>query len=80
MNCISPGAVDSSMMAESKKVTDAGVIAWTVQQQSGRVGRPEEMAAPLVFLNSDEASYVNGHNLVVDAGLSAALATDQLGA
>ena len=48
MNCISPGAVDSPMMAEFKKVMDAGVIAWTVQQQSGRVGRPEEMAAPLV--------------------------------
>jgi NAD(P)-dependent dehydrogenase (short-subunit alcohol dehydrogenase family) len=36
------------------------------------------MAPPLVFLNSDDASYVNGHNLVVDAGFTSAMTTNQV--
>ena len=38
----------------------------------GRSGRPEEVAACILFLASDEASYVTGHCLVVDGGLTAA--------
>jgi NAD(P)-dependent dehydrogenase (short-subunit alcohol dehydrogenase family) len=42
------------------------------------MGRPEEMAPPLVFLGSREASYVNGANLVCDAGFTGAMATGQV--
>jgi NAD(P)-dependent dehydrogenase (short-subunit alcohol dehydrogenase family) len=36
----------------------------------GRVGRPDEVAWPVVFLASDEASFINGEALMVDAGMS----------
>jgi NAD(P)-dependent dehydrogenase (short-subunit alcohol dehydrogenase family) len=37
----------------------------------GRIGRPEEAAAAAVWLCSDEASYVTGHSMIVDGGMTA---------
>jgi gluconate 5-dehydrogenase len=39
----------------------------------GRWGKPAELAGPAVFLASDAASYITGHVLVVDGGLTSAL-------
>jgi 3-oxoacyl-[acyl-carrier protein] reductase len=36
----------------------------------GRCGRPDEIAAAIAFLASDDASYVTGHTLAVSGGLS----------
>jgi NAD(P)-dependent dehydrogenase (short-subunit alcohol dehydrogenase family) len=78
VNCISPGPVDSPMMVDFRAALSSSTIDWTASQANGRLGRPEEMAPPLVFLNSDEASYVSGHNLLVDAAFTAAMTTGQV--
>ena len=44
----------------------------------GRLADPAEMAPAMIFLGSDEASYVVGVNLIVDGGFSAAATTGQV--
>jgi NAD(P)-dependent dehydrogenase (short-subunit alcohol dehydrogenase family) len=78
VNCVSPGPVDSPMMVDFRAALSSATIDWTAAQANGRLGRPEEMAPPMIFLNSDDASYVAGHNLVVDAGFTAAMTTGQV--
>ncbi|MFH2012561.1 MAG: SDR family oxidoreductase [Pseudomonadota bacterium] len=69
INAISPGATDTPMMVDfhavSKEFVDLSL------GPIGRYATPEEQAAPLVFLNSNMASYISGVNLVVDFGVIA---------
>jgi len=72
MNCLSPGPVESPMMPAFREALGSSLLEWTAAQV-GRMGRPDEMAGPLVFLNSDEASYVNGFDLMADGGFTGAM-------
>jgi NAD(P)-dependent dehydrogenase (short-subunit alcohol dehydrogenase family) len=72
INTVSPGAVQTPMLeaieaAYSRQAIDP------VEHPSGRRSLPEEQAWPLIFLNSEAASYVNGADLVVDGGFWASL-------
>ena len=67
VNCVSPGFVKTplnQMLLDQPGVADALGAATPL----GRVGSAEEVARVIVFLLSDEASYVTGQNLVVDGG------------
>jgi NAD(P)-dependent dehydrogenase (short-subunit alcohol dehydrogenase family) len=67
INCTSPGSTRTAMASD---FPEEGVE--FMNHPSGRESTPEEQALPLVFLNSRLAGYVNGVNLVVDGGHSAA--------
>ena len=80
-----PKGVRTNMVSPGTIHTEAP--AWTIRQQRdpkvfeklarwypvGRVGRPADIAAAIAYLAADEASFVNGTNLVVDGGLTAGM-------
>ena len=66
VNVLTPGQVGSPMM---EAVMDAELKAqFEAVIPRREMGRPEEIAAAALFLASDDSSYVNGHELVVDGG------------
>ncbi|MCC9605539.1 SDR family oxidoreductase [Blastopirellula sp. JC732] len=65
VNCLSPGPFPS------EKAAPEMVERLCSHSPMGRMGRPEELVGPLVFLASDAASYVTGQNLLVDGGWTA---------
>ena len=63
-NAVTPGVIETDMTAD----LDGGLVEAV---PAGRVGQPEDVAAAVAFLVSEEASYVNGATLSVDGALGA---------
>ncbi|MCK9684972.1 SDR family NAD(P)-dependent oxidoreductase [Scleromatobacter humisilvae] len=72
VNCLSPGAIDTPALATTTGLTpeqaEQAAAQFTSQIPMGRRGMPEEIAAAVVFLASDESSYITGIDLPVDGG------------
>ena len=68
VNTVSPGLIDRAGLAEA---WPEGVERWIRQAPLGRLGRPEDVADACVFLASPLASWITGHDLVVDGGVTA---------
>jgi NAD(P)-dependent dehydrogenase (short-subunit alcohol dehydrogenase family) len=72
-NCIGPGATDTPFLKDT--IAARGVDAINrIPKPLGRRAKAQEMAGPLVFLNSDAASYVTAHLLWVDGGFQGGVA------
>jgi NAD(P)-dependent dehydrogenase (short-subunit alcohol dehydrogenase family) len=68
VNAVSPGPTDTPLM---RAQSDQDVIAKMIKAVPlKRVGQPEEQAAAIVFLASDEASFITGQTLSVSGGLT----------
>ncbi|MDN5352323.1 MAG: 3-oxoacyl-[acyl-carrier protein] reductase [Clostridiales bacterium] len=66
VNSVAPGYVNTEMM---KTVPDKVLDPIRAKTMLGRLGEPQEIANAVLFLSSDEASFVTGHNLSVNGGL-----------
>ena len=65
VNCVAPGLIETAM---TEKLTEDQRARILSDVPAGRMGRPEEVAAAVLFLASDEAAYVTGATLDVDGG------------
>jgi len=74
VNCVSPGAIDTPALATTAGLTpeqvEQAIAQFTAQIPMGRRGMPEEIAAAVAFLASDESSYITGIDLPVDGGMA----------
>jgi len=68
INAVCPGIIDTPMMDRFSGGTADGRQAVIAQEPVGRMGTPEEIAATVVWLCSDAASFVVGSAMVVDGG------------
>ena len=68
VNAVCPGIIDTEMMQRFTGGTAEGRDRVIAQEPIGRMGTPEEIAAAVLWLCSDAASFVIGHALVVDGG------------
>ncbi|MCC5074382.1 glucose 1-dehydrogenase [Xanthomonas campestris] len=68
VNVVSPGFIDTPMMKRFTGGTEEGLRMVIDNEPVGRPGRPEEVAATVLWLCSEEAAFSTGSNVVVDGG------------
>ena len=66
VNAVAPGLIDTDM---TRAISADAHADWADRIPLKRLGRPEDIASAVVFLASDEASYITGHVLAVNGGM-----------
>jgi 3-oxoacyl-[acyl-carrier protein] reductase len=67
VNAVAPGFIETDMTADVRKVAEEQI---KKRIPLRRLGQPEDIAQAVLFLASDEASYITGQTLTVDGGLT----------
>ncbi len=75
VNALSPGPVDTPLLRELFAKDPERAARRLVHVPMGRFARAEEMANAVLFLASDESSFVTASNFLVDGGISGAYVT-----
>jgi NAD(P)-dependent dehydrogenase (short-subunit alcohol dehydrogenase family) len=73
VNTVSPGPIETPAREKAgltPEQAEQAAAQFVTQVPLGRRGKPEELAAAVLFLASDEASYIAGVELAVDGGMS----------
>lgn len=78
INCICPGPTETPMMNDFESFSGGAKVIDVFAQPINRRSKAVEQAYPLIFLNSDAASYINGHVLNVDGGFVGGVMTGQI--
>lgn len=68
INVVAPGYIADTRMFN--QIEEKDLLEYKKQIDLNRFGQPEEIAKAVCFICSDDASYITGHTLVVDGGLS----------
>ena len=71
VNAVAPGTISTPLLSDTFDKLPVSKNVWLSRTPMGRVGEPEEAAAPILFLLSDAASFITGVTLPVDGGWSA---------
>lgn len=66
VNCVSPGGI-----LDERNQHPSFIKRYSEKSPLKRLGKPEEIAPAITFLLSDDASFITGHNLIVDGGWTA---------
>jgi NAD(P)-dependent dehydrogenase (short-subunit alcohol dehydrogenase family) len=77
VNALCPGPIDTPLLRELFAKDPEKAARRLVHVPMGRFGRPEEIAAGVVFLASDESSFVTASTFLVDGGISGAYVTPE---
>lgn len=73
VNALCPGIIDTPMIARYTGGTEAGRARIIEQEPVGRMGKPEEIAATVLFLCSESGAFITGHALVADGAQTAGI-------
>ena len=67
VNAVGPGSIDTAMLAETN-ATEEAMARVMSRTPIGRIGEPAEVASAVLFLASDDASYITGQTIYIDGG------------